>query len=183
MPSQPPQAETSSRTGLSASTIRWQYRPLVDAPWLVGVLVLTAILVRLVILYETQRELDAAFAGTLVLVAGWRSWMPTKFELGPVGFRIDTFLRRKRIAWRDIERIEVGRAGVFLMPPGSSWGWWRGLYIPWLGRRDDLLAAIRQYGQRLLSADNWDLPRNVSATGPMVSDAQSRPGEPVPRGQ
>ncbi|MBL8829171.1 MAG: hypothetical protein JNM18_19465 [Planctomycetaceae bacterium] len=157
MPSQPPPIESPPRPTLSAVTVRWQYRPWVDAPWLVGGLILLAVLTRFVILRETQRELDAALAAALMLLAGWRSLMPTKFEAGPAGFKVDTLLRRKRIAWRDIERIEVGRAGVFLIPPGSSWGWWRGLYIPWINRRDDVLAMVRQCGPRLISSDAPDL--------------------------
>ncbi len=153
MPSQPPQVENLPRPTLSVGSLRWQYRPLIDAPWLVGGLVLMAIVTRWAILRETQRDLDAALAAVLVLLAGWRSLMPTKFELGPAGLKVDTLFRRKRIAWRDVDRIEIGRGGVFLIPPGSNWGWWRGLYVPWFNRRDDVLAALRQYAARQIPAE------------------------------
>lgn len=144
----PPTLESSPRAPSATGPVQWQYRPLAEGAPYVAVLVLIVIAVRLIVARESGSELLGLGAALALIVAGWRMLLPARYEIGPTGVKVETLWRRKRIGWRDIERIEIGRAGAFLVPPNSPWGWWRGLYLPWHGSREAVLFALQHYGQR-----------------------------------
>ena len=53
--------------------------------------------------------------------------------------------RRRRIAWQFIERCEICRAGIFLLPHDAPLAVFRGLYIPWGTHRSEVLALVQFY--------------------------------------
>jgi len=168
MTSQPPISPAANRPSQTTGPVHWEYHPLTSGTWLVVALVVSAVVVRAVVVAETQDSTLGLFACLLVLVAGWRMLIPAKYEIGPTGVKVQTLWRRKRVGWRDLDRIEIGRGGVFLVPIGSRWSWWRGLYLPWFQQRDEVLFALRHYGQRYLPVESADLTRTVSANGVML---------------
>ena len=124
---------------------RWEYFPGFGS---VVPLVLAAGALGAAVHWQTKNDYLAALAGGLVLAAGWRALVPAQYEVGPGGLHVTTLWRRKRISWRDIDRIELGSRGMFLLPARSRWGRWRGLYVPLGSNPAEVAHAVRHYCQR-----------------------------------
>lgn len=76
--------------------------------------------------------------------AGWRLWIPVRFEFGPKGIVQTVLGRQRRIPWVALMRYEVRRHGVLLLADAepSPLAALRGLYVRWQDRRDDLLEIL-----------------------------------------
>ena len=85
-----------------------------------------------------------------LVIAGWRLWIPVRFELGPHGIVQRVFGRRRRLPWHQIAGFRTRRRGVLILPqvadtPLSAF---RGVFIGWNGKRDELLATLERYVAR-----------------------------------
>ena len=89
----------------------------------------------------------ALAALTALAAALWRFFLPVEFELSERGIDQQILGRRRRIPWQAIQRCEVGAAGVLLLPDEdrSAMAPFRGLYLPWSGRRKEVLTLIGHY--------------------------------------
>ncbi len=125
-----------------------------DAPWrtLLQFLV-TAILVVAVERADTGRGLSFFIVGALLLVS-WRQWFPIRYEIGPAGIVELTWWGSRRVAWSLIARWKPLRDGALLLPDwdDTPLAAWRGRWLPWNGRREQLQALLEFYVPRPVSA-------------------------------
>lgn len=96
-----------------------------------------------------ERAWLGALTAGLLLVAGWRMWLPVTYELGASGVCQVVLGRRRRIPWAAVACYAVRGEGVLLVPdiqvaPLSPL---RGLYVPWRDQRDQVLASVEYYLQ------------------------------------
>jgi hypothetical protein len=89
----------------------------------------------------------ALFAVLVLTMALWRFFIPVLFELNTDGVNQWVFRRHRRISWNEIHRYDICSKGVLLLPhtdrcPMDAF---RGLYLPWRNRREEVLAQIHYY--------------------------------------
>ncbi len=98
----------------------------------------------------TGRTYLAVLALAALAAALWRFFLPVVFELGEEGVSQSFLGRQRRIPWRAIGRYEVCAAGVLLLPDEdrSMMAPFRGLYIAFGNRRDEILAHVRHHLDR-----------------------------------
>jgi hypothetical protein len=82
-------------------------------------------------------------AGALAMTT-WRTWIPVTYEMGLAGVTQTALGRRRRISWPAIRGYRVYPRGVLLLAdetiaPLSPL---RGLYVPWLNKREAVLATL-----------------------------------------
>ena len=89
----------------------------------------------------------ALFAVLVLTVALWRFFIPVLFELNTDGVNQWVFRRHRRISWNEIRRYEICSKGVLLLPHADSrpMDAFRGLYLPWRNRREEVLAQVHYY--------------------------------------
>lgn len=127
--------------------IRWRSWPIREAGAR-GALVVIGLLVAAAAIGWLSGRVYWGLLGLVALgIALWRFFLPVVFELSEAGVDRRLFRWWRRIPWHAIERYEVCRAGVLLLPHGarSIMAPLRGLYLPWSARRDEVLAHMRHY--------------------------------------
>jgi hypothetical protein len=92
----------------------------------------------------------AVLAVAVLVLALWRFFLPTAFELSSEGVSQWLLGRRRRIPWRAIRRYEICSSGVLLLPRADACpiDACRGLYLPWGPHRHEVLAHVRYYLDR-----------------------------------
>jgi hypothetical protein len=95
--------------------------------------------------YISASVLWTTLAAIAMATSMWRFFVPSYYEFSAMGVTQQIFHRRRRIAWQFIERCEICRAGVFLLPHDAPLAVFRGLYIPWGTHRTEVLALIQFY--------------------------------------
>ncbi len=95
----------------------------------------------------TGREYLGALAATALVISLWRFYLPVMFEVNADGVHQWVLGRHRQTAWESIQRIEILEDGVLLLPAveGCALDALRGLYLPWVDHRDEVLAGVRQY--------------------------------------
>ena len=101
----------------------------------------------MVVHHVTERLHLVLFAVLALAVALWRFFLPVMFELNGDGVNQWVLGRHRRISWNDVRRYEICSGGVLLLPhtdycPMDSF---RGFYLPWAKRRDEVMAQVRYY--------------------------------------
>lgn len=81
-------------------------------------------------------------AAVLVLAAGWRFFVPTAYEVDALGISERVLWMHRRIPWRAVAGVDIGRRGVLVIPDARCCPRLRGLYLPWGPQRDALLALF-----------------------------------------
>jgi hypothetical protein len=86
-------------------------------------------------------------AGGALLITTWRTWIPVTYEMGLSGVTQSVLGRRRRISWPAIRGYRIYSRGVLLLADESAPPLMplRGLYIPWLGEHDKVLATLEYY--------------------------------------
>jgi hypothetical protein len=97
--------------------------------------------------WSAARPWVGVLAAVVLGVTLWRDWLPVTYELGLSGVSQIVLGRLRRIAWPAIRGYDVLPHGVLLVPdtqltPLSPL---RGLFVPWLDRRDQVLASIEYH--------------------------------------
>lgn len=92
----------------------------------------------------------ALLAAAVLAASLWRFFLPVTFELNADGVNQYFFGRHRSIIWKEIRRYELRPAGVLLSPFSDSCPMdaFRGLFLPWGDRRDEVLGQIRYYLDR-----------------------------------
>jgi hypothetical protein len=95
----------------------------------------------------TGRSYLGAFALTALALSLWRFFLPVLFELNAGGVHQRILGRRRHVPWKSIHRCEIFADGVLLLPMADRCALdaLRGLYLPWGGHRDEVLANVRYY--------------------------------------
>lgn len=97
--------------------------------------------------WQTRSAISALLAGAVAALSAWRYFVPVHYEVNSHGVFQTVLGRRRRISWRSIDRVEVGRDGVLIAPIDSFSPALRGIYLPWGAYRAELLASIDYYLQ------------------------------------
>ncbi len=121
----------------------------VRAVLVLGMLLAAWILVR----WLTGQAPLAMLALALLMVTLWRFFVPVTFELNAQGVEQSLFRWRRRIPWSAVGSYEVCHGGVLLLPTVQQRpvDVFRGLFLPWDGRREEVLAHVRYH------LDPWDV--------------------------
>lgn len=127
--------------------VRWRSWPLRDN-LLCGSMVVATLMGAGAAVHGITSKVHLGLLVTAVLaVALWRFLLPVVFELDTEGVGQKVLGRRRRIRWSVIRRWELCPDGVLLLPfsdrcPADAF---RGLFLPWGGHRDQILAQVRYY--------------------------------------
>lgn len=112
-------------------------------------LVLSLILLSFAVIAYSSGNVGLAAGGAgLVCLAAWRLFVPVIFEIGSMGISQQVLGHSTRIPWGSVERAQVGRHGVFFSLDGAVLAPLRGLYVPWNGNRDEVLAQVAYFMPR-----------------------------------
>ena len=148
MANPPAPVDAPSRAPLPGAPVRWEFRPWRSPARQIVPPLLIAAALAVLVWWQFRDLLHPALVALLAIVSSWRSFVTAHYEIGANGIKVETLWRRKRIPWRDLERVVIGARGVFLIPRGSLWGWWQGLYLPWFDRRAEVIRALQQQAER-----------------------------------
>jgi hypothetical protein len=115
---------------------------------------------------------DAALgmgAGALMIIAGWRFFVPAVYEIDALGISERVLWRQRRILWRAVAGIEIGRRGVLVIPDVRCCPRLRGLYLPWGTQREAVMALFAYHLDKLVDRtqdSQFDLspPREPAST-------------------
>ena len=139
-----PQVSRSRLVHEELAIVNWPLRDELLLAWpLIGAKVACSILVAVVAESLAMGILSLA----ALVIAGWRLWIPVRFELGPHGIAQRVFGRRRRLPWHQIGGFRARRRGVLILPPWADTplSAFRGVFIGWNGKRDELLATLEHY--------------------------------------
>ena len=127
--------------------VQWRSWPLRE-----GALRASLVLAGLVAAWAVVRWVTGQMHLALLAMAAlglslWRFFLPVTFELNAQG--VDQWLlgRHRHIPWQAIGGYEVCQAGVLLLPEADCCpiDVFRGLYLPWGSRREEVLAHVRYH--------------------------------------
>jgi len=138
---------SSLKHGIPPPSLRWQSWPLSREP-VVAVFVTAGLLLAWIVVQSITGQTHLAFLTTLaVAISVWRFLIPVSFQLSPKGVDQRFLGRQKRIPWKSISRYEVCPGGVLLLPHGDRCAMqiFKGLYIAWEGRREEILNQMQYY--------------------------------------
>lgn len=127
--------------------VRWFSWPVRDNVFKGSVVVIGLLAGGLGVGWVTGKTHLALLALAALVIALWRFFLPVMFELNTDGVNQWIFGRHRRIPWVAIRRYEVFSTGVLLLPYSDRCPMdaFRGLYLPWGSRREEILAQIRYY--------------------------------------
>ena len=125
--------------------IVWRSWPLGDGGRQLWLLAAVLVVVAVVVGSTMESPRWAAISAALVAAAGWRVFVPVVFELNALGVSQHLLGRVRRVPWSAIEYARIGREGVFFSLDGGPLADLRGLYLPWEGRRNEVLALVEYY--------------------------------------
>jgi hypothetical protein len=131
----------------AAPNVVWVSWPLLDsAPY--SALAVMALSIAGLLAGATTGRFVWAIAVPLVLAAcSWRFFVPVRYELDESGVTQQVFGWVQRAAWVDVRRFDVCAHGVMLFSHAETipLDAFRGLYLPWCDRRDEVLSAVQFY--------------------------------------
>lgn len=131
-------------------TLSWRCWPLVEHALGASLFVAGLAAVGVGVHWLTSQIHLAVLAVAVLLLAMWRYFLPIHYELTPDGVDQWMFGGHRRIPWTAIRRYEVCPSGVLLLPfaDRSAMDAFRGLYLPWGDRREEVLFQVRFYLDR-----------------------------------
>jgi hypothetical protein len=120
-----------------------------DRGWSAWIPLVGAVVLGLLSRWVSGNIVVGLVAAGAVLIAGWRSWIPLTFEIGPSGVTQIVLGRKRRIPWTSILNYQVCLRGVLLLPDAvvTRLSPLRGLYLPWGRQRQEVLANFEYYLQ------------------------------------
>ena len=112
-------------------------------------IVLGLVAVAFVVQYTSGQTYLAVAALTTLALALWRFFVPVVYELSADGVDQWVFGRLLRLPWHAITRCEIRESGVLLTfrRDPSPLAAMRGLFLPFNGNRDGVVAQVRYYFQ------------------------------------
>lgn len=145
--SSPALAPSSPRLRPAPPAVRWRSWPLVETPWRAFAALIVLVAIAVATRWVTGQPHLAGLAVSAIILAGWRFYVPIWYELDLEGVHQTVFRRRRVIPWTAIRSCEMAAAGVLLLPNADAvpLDAWIGLYLPWSGRREEVLANLIYY--------------------------------------
>ena len=146
-----PASSSSPRIRVAPEELRLEVWPLVQRPVESLVQILAAAVASVAVGWWLRQPIVAGLAGSALAVVLWRTWLPVTFEIGVMGVTHTVLGRSRRIPWSSVRSWRVDDSGVLLSPDAelTPLSHLRGLYLPWLGQREKLLASVEYYVPRL----------------------------------
>jgi hypothetical protein len=97
--------------------------------------------------YVSRNPLGTTLAAVALLITLRRAWLPIRFRVDAQGIIRQVSGRSRRVPWSAIARYEVCSRGVVLFPQGADYriAAGQGLFIPWGGRREELMGLVEKY--------------------------------------
>ena len=137
---------TSVRAALPSREVRVVNWPLRDDPMRAVGALCVCCAVGILAGYVARSWQMGCLAALALAGAMWRLWVPVTCDLGPQGMTLAILRWRRRIAWREITRIEDSGRGILIHaePAASSGGILRSIYLPW-GRHRELVYEFHAY--------------------------------------
>lgn len=88
-----------------------------------------------------------AAVAILLTIILWRTWLPVRYTVGSNGVVQSVLGWRRRIPWLAIQSYDVRQSGVLLLADAAPTPLapLRGLYLPWGGQRESVLAVVEFY--------------------------------------
>ncbi len=93
---------------------------------------------------------------TLALMAAhWKLWVPVTTEFDPRGVVLTALRHRRRIAWRQIDHLELRDGGVLLCtrPSTVPAAVMSSVFLPWAKQREQIAMFCEEYRQ--MSVPDW----------------------------
>jgi hypothetical protein len=119
--------------------------PLRDEPLSVAIAVIAAAALGIGVGYAAA-SIVVGIAATAALLAALRNLLlPAQFQLNELGVRQLILGRSRRITWREIADCHVGERGIVLLLADSPQSLLRGVYVPFLQQRDELLTIVEHH--------------------------------------
>ncbi|MBN2473072.1 MAG: hypothetical protein JXB62_00590 [Pirellulales bacterium] len=142
--------QPSSQSFQPPPPLSWRSWPAREHVLRTVLVVLGLLAAALLVVWLLHRVSLAVVALAALLIALWRFFVPVRFDLSAHGVDEMVLGRQRRIPWQAVRRHEVCAAGVLLLPHDdrSAMASFRGLYLPWAGHRDEVLAHVRYYLDR-----------------------------------
>jgi hypothetical protein len=125
--------------------VSWRSWPLASGGVQVWLLFGMVFVTFMTIAYAAGNFALAAAGALCVAISAWRLFVPVTFELDAMGITQHILGKTSRIPWTSIDRAEIGLEGVFLAAEGQPLAALRGLYVPWEGQREAVLAQVEYY--------------------------------------
>jgi hypothetical protein len=160
--------------------IVWRVWPLGDGGRQLWLLVAVLLIVAVVVGLATESPRWMAVSAALVAAAAWRVFVPVVFELNALGVSQHLLGRIRRIPWSAIEYARVGREGVFFTLDGAALADFRGLYVPWESRRNEVLALVEYYLPASRREGNCSPAIAAAGTAPLGSTVVPNPINSAP---
>jgi len=128
-----------------STALQWRSWPIRDDAFRASLVLVWLFVAALLVRWVTGQYDLALLAVGVLAAALWRFFVPVTFELGDAGIAQSALGRRRRIPWSAIRRYEVFPSGVLLLPDAGrhALGAFQGLYLPWGGHRNRVLACMR----------------------------------------
>jgi len=107
----------------------------------------------------TKSSLMAGLSLVSLAVAAWRLWVPVTFDLGSKGVIQRIAGRARQIPWAQFARYQALPLGLLLSTDADPTltAAVYSLFIPWTGRRDEILKVVEYYSQtRVTTASTKD---------------------------
>lgn len=138
--------------------------------------------VPLLVGWVTRDSTLGVAAAALMLVAGWRFFVPAAYEVDALGISERVLWMHRRIPWRAVADVEIGRRGVLVIPDARCCPRLRGLYLPWGPQRDALLALFAYHlnlpVERQLQA-NFEITATREPAPSAASATNAPPQQPI----
>ncbi len=128
-------------------SIRWRSWPLADDLLRTMIVVVGLVVAWVVVRWVTGQTAMAVIALVALAISLWRFFLPVSYELSVEGVDQWFFGHKRRIPWKTVRRYEIRPAGVLLLPRSERCPMdvFRGLYLPWGNRREEILAQLHSY--------------------------------------
>jgi hypothetical protein len=136
-----------SESSAAAPIVSWVSWPLVDAAPYSALLVMALSATGLLAAATTGRTVWAVAVPLVLAACGWRFFVPVRYELDKSGVTQQVHGWVQRTLWTDVRSFDVCPRGVMLFSHTETipLDAFRGVYLPWGERRDEVLSAVRFY--------------------------------------
>jgi hypothetical protein len=168
--------KTVIRARAAPATLKISDWPLRDEPLQSGLLVALVLAISAIGAVAVQHIGMALILFGLFGAMLGRVWFPAVFEMGSKGVIQTRLGRKRRVPWTEFARYEIHTRGMLLcadLEP-NPFSAWRGLFIPWDDKRDEVLAVVEFYlhgplQTALLSTRSLSQVNSPSTTPPLTS--------------
>ncbi len=133
--------------------IEWEVHPVKRRPWVSVAVSLFVVLVVAVVRIATDSQVFAILAAIVMLASLAKFYFPTRYQLDESGVTVKTMTQTLKKEWSLYRSCYPDKNGILLSPFAgpSRLENFRGLYIMFDNRRDEVIAFCRSQIEKALS--------------------------------